>query len=50
MLGHVMLSTNNLSESIDFYDQVMPVLEYPRVRNINGLLFVMLNKICYQDD
>lgn len=30
MFSHVMLGTNNLSESIAFYDQVMPVLGYTR--------------------
>ena len=30
MFSHVMLGTNNLSESITFYDQVMPVLGYTR--------------------
>ena len=30
MFSHVMLGTNNLSKSITFYDQVMPVLGYTR--------------------
>ena len=30
MYSHVMLGTNNLSESIAFYDLVMPVLGYTR--------------------
>ena len=30
MFSHVMLGTNNLSESIAFYDQVMPILGYSR--------------------
>lgn len=30
MFSHVMLGTNNLSESIEFYDRVMPVLGYAR--------------------
>lgn len=30
MFSHIMLGTNNLVESIDFYDRVMPVLGYAR--------------------
>ena len=30
MFSHIMLGTNNLSESIRFYDQVMPILGYSR--------------------
>tara|TARA_R110002072_G_scaffold223678_1_gene380706 strand:+ start:1724 stop:2116 length:393 start_codon:yes stop_codon:yes gene_type:complete len=30
MFSHVMLGTNNLSESMAFYDQVMPILGYSR--------------------
>ena len=30
MFSHIMLGTNNLSESIKFYDQVMPILGFPR--------------------
>lgn len=30
MFSHVMLGTNNIAESIAFYDQVMPVLGYAR--------------------
>ena len=30
MFSHIMLGTNNLAESIAFYDQVMPVLGYFR--------------------
>lgn len=30
MFSHVMLGTNNLSESIAFYDRVMPTLGYAR--------------------
>lgn len=30
MYSHVMLGTNDLSESIEFYDQVMPTLGYSR--------------------
>lgn len=30
MFSHVMLGTNDLSESIKFYDQVMPTLGYSR--------------------
>ena len=30
MFSHIMLGTNNLAESIAFYDQVMPVLGYAR--------------------
>ena len=30
MYSHVMLGTNDLSESIRFYDQVMPTLDYSR--------------------
>ncbi len=30
MFSHIMLGTNNLSESIAFYDQIMPILGYSR--------------------
>ena len=30
MFSHIMLGTNNLPESIAFYDQVMPILGYSR--------------------
>jgi catechol 2,3-dioxygenase-like lactoylglutathione lyase family enzyme len=30
MFSHVMLGTNNLTESIGFYDRVMPILGYAR--------------------
>lgn len=30
MFSHIMLGTNNLTESIAFYDQVMPILGYSR--------------------
>lgn len=30
MFSHIMLGTNNLAESIAFYDQVMPTLGYAR--------------------
>ena len=30
MFSHIMLGTNNLTESIAFYDQVMPILDYSR--------------------